>query len=180
MKRLVSYIKKMSKRNRAVAGLVLAAVLAVSAFSVNQTLAYFTTYATAKGSVPIKFGPSTKIIERYKDWKKTVEIENTGEVPCYIRVKVIAGSLFTISVSGNNWTMGDDGYWYYGEVVPVGGTTDSIEAYIKVPEDVEYSFNVVVIQECVPVIYDKSGNPCVPENADWTQEAQYEVKEADE
>lgn len=180
MKRLVSNIKKVSKQNRVVTGLVVAAILGVMVFSVNQTLAYFTTYAVARGGVPIELGPTTTVKEKFKDWKKTIEIENTGDVPCFIRTKIIAGSLFEITASGSNWTLGSDGYWYYSEVVPVGGTTESIEAYIKVPEDVEYSFNVVVVQECVPVSYDEDGNPCVAEGADWQQAAEYVVEEADE
>ena len=43
--------------------------------------------------------------------------------------------------------------------------TTGLDVKINVPEGYDnYSFNVVVIQECTPVVYDEEGNP----TADWT------------
>jgi hypothetical protein len=44
---------------------------------------------------------------------------------------------------------------------------------------VESSFNVVVVQECTPVMYDANGKAVTAENADWNMTAQYTGKEAE-
>lgn len=180
MKNMFSSLKKLNRKRRVLAGLTLAAVIAVAGVSVKQTMAYFTTYATAKGGIAIDIGPTTDVDEEFKDWKKTIQIENTGEVACYVRAKVIAASQFDISAEGSNWSLGDDGYYYYSQVVPVGGKTDSIVASITVGADVQTSFNVVVVQECTPAQYDENGNAYLPQDADWEMAAEYDVEEAAE
>lgn len=152
----------------------------VCGVSVKPTLAYFTTYATAKGGISVDIGPTTDVKEKFKDWKKTIEIENTGKADCFVRVKVIAASQFDIQASGSNWSLSDDGYWYYSQVVPVGGKTEPIVAAITVSEKVKTSFNVVVVQECAPVTYDENGNPCVALDAKWDATAQYDKEEGEE
>ena len=107
-------------------------------------------------------------------------IENTGKADCFVRVKVIAASQFDIQASGSNWSLSDDGYWYYSQVVPVGGKTEPIVAAITVSEKVKTSFNVVVVQECAPVTYDENGNPCVAPDAKWDATAQYDKEEGEE
>jgi hypothetical protein len=92
---------------------------------------------------------------------------------------VIAGSQFTINAEGTGWSKGTDGYWYYSEALPVGGTTANLVASIEKSNDVESSFNVVVVQECTPVMYDANGKAVTAENADWNMTAQYTGKEAE-
>ena len=177
MKKIFESCKKINKKHRVLASVVLASVIIVGCISVKPTLAYFTTYASAKGGVSVDIGPTTRVKEKFKDWKKTIQIENTGKVDCFVRCKVIAASQFTITASGNNWSLSDDGYWYYSKVVPVGEMTEPITAYIKVSEKVKTNFNVVVVQECTPVTYDENGNPCVAPDAKWDAEAQYDDEE---
>jgi hypothetical protein len=171
-------MKAFFKENKNVTILAVVALLLVMSISVGKAMAYFTTYATAKGGVPVTLGTDTTIHEEFSDWKKTIQIENTGEVAVFVRAKVIAGSQFDISIEGTGWSRNDDGYWYYQEPVPVGGMTGSLTAAIQKSEDVESSFNIVVVQECTPVMYDKDGNPCVAENADWSMKAEYTGEEA--
>ncbi|MEE1217147.1 MAG: hypothetical protein U0K78_06510 [Agathobacter sp.] len=177
MKKIFESCKKINKKHRVLASVVLASVIIVGCISVKPTLAYFTTYASAKGGVSIDIGPKTRVKEKFKDWEKIVQIENTGKVDCFVRCKVIAASQFTITASGDNWSLSDDGYWYYSKVVPVGEMTEPITAYIKVSEKVKTNFNVVVVQECTPVTYDENGNPCVAPDAKWDAEAQYDDEE---
>ena len=47
-------------------------------------------------------------------------------------------SQFDIQASGSNWSLSDDGYWYYSQVVPVGGKTEPIVAAITVSEKVMF------------------------------------------
>ena len=122
MKKIFESCKKINKKHRVLASVVLASVIIVGCISVKPTLAYFTTFASAKGGVSIDIGPTTRVKEKFKDWKKTIQIENTGKVDCFVRCKVIAASQFTITASGNNWSLSDDGYWYYSKVKDLGDT----------------------------------------------------------
>lgn len=180
MKKLSESCKKLNRNHRIFVCAAFAATLIVCGISVKPTLAYFTTYATAKGGISVDIGPTTDVKEKFKDWKKTIEIENTGKADCFVRVKVIAASQFDIQASGSNWSLSDDGYWYYSQVVPVGGKTEPIVAAITVSEKVKTSFNVVVVQECAPVTYDENGNPCVAPDAKWDATAQYDKEEGEE
>ncbi|MBE5891389.1 MAG: hypothetical protein E7282_10570 [Lachnospiraceae bacterium] len=153
-------------------------VLALSVgFAAERIYAYFTTYATAQGTVPISLGSQTDIHEEYANWKKTISVENTGEVPVFVRVKVLCASQFEVTAEGTNWSLGNDGYYYYSEVVLVGETTENIVASIQKSEDVKSDFNIIVVQECTPVMYDENGNPHTAENADWAMSAKYSIDE---
>lgn len=57
-------------------------------------------------------------------------------------------------------------YWCYDDVLPAGKTTEQeLNITYKFPEgdDKPEEFNIVVIQECTPVLYDNDGTPY----ADW-------------
>lgn len=133
-----------------------------------------------KGGISVDIGPTTDVKEKFKDWKKTIsEIENTGKADCFVRVKVIAASQFDIQASGSNWSLSDDGYWYYSQVVRLVVKPSQLFAAITVSEKVKTSFNVVVVQECAPVTYDENGNPCVAPDAKWDATAQYDKEEGE-
>lgn len=88
--------------------------------------------------------------------------------PVYIRVKAFCGSEYSLVFSDESgkWTPGEDGYYYYSDIVNGGGTTDELLVKIEnVPEDVTDadSFNVVVVYESTPVLYREDGTPY----ADW-------------
>ena len=149
--------------------------------SADTSLSYFTTYVSASGGRNVTLGESTYLEEDVKPeggiLRKEVQVLNTGETDCYIRVKVFAGSQVNqtekqpaISVTGGGWGLnGEDGFWYYGEAVPAGGSTQVLTVEITPPteEDRESlgieSFDVIVIQECTRVRYDEGGNAY----ADW-------------
>ena len=153
---------------------VLALVLVLT-FSVSESMAYFTTYATAKGGYWITLGSSSEIRERMAEWDKYIQIENTGQIPSYVRVKVFAGSAYKLKYTDNSngkWSLAQDGYWYYSEPVAPGTMTEELVVSIRVPEELVSSFNVTVIQESASVLYDEQGAPY----ADWTMEA--ETKDA--
>ena len=64
------------------------------------------------------------------------------------------------------WTDGGDGYWYYNDVLQAGQTTEKeLNITYKFPsgDQKPEEFNVVVIQECTPILYDEDGNAY----ADW-------------
>ena len=144
------------------------AVALAGSMTIHSAIAYFTTYATASGSHPISIGSKTEIVEEFDNWTKHIQIQNTGENECFVRVKVFCGSQFTVQFSGEAgaWEeRDDDGYWYYNDVLPAGGMTKELLAEITIPEDLKDSFNVVVIQECTQVLYKDDGTPY----ADWSK-----------
>ena len=158
----------MKRRRAHVSRITLLAVLAfamASVWTVKTSLAYFTTYATAKGSHELALGTQTTLHEEIKGMDKHVRVENTGGIDCYVRVKVFAGSTVSLSYTGNGWSQGADGYWYYNNILAPGGFTETLVVGVTGPqgEDIE-EFNVVVIQECAPVLYDENGQAY----ADWT------------
>lgn len=146
------------------------ALLMAGAMTVHTAMAYFTTYVTAKGGYPITLGAQTEIKEEFSNWTKRISIENTGGTPCYVRVKAFCGSELTLSYAGPEgmWEKGDGDYWYYMDMVPAEGKTE--ELLISIHFDTEEppkDFNVIVAQECTPVLYDESGNPY----GDWEHPA---------
>ncbi|MCI8638068.1 MAG: hypothetical protein HFG41_02685 [Coprococcus sp.] len=134
--------------------------------------AYFTTYVSAGGSQVVNMGAQTEIHEDVSRMTKHVSVMNTSQInDCYVRVKVFHSGDLNItyedtSEAGNLWTYSDaDGYWYYGPILEKGASTEIFDIKIgDLPDDFDKdSFNVVVIQECTPVIYNAQGNP----TADW-------------
>lgn len=158
-------MKILSKYGKIIA-MSAAALGMTAALTVESSLAYFTTYVSSGGGGTVSLGVSAEIRENVSDMTKHVTIVNTSENECYVRVKVFAGSVISYDPAGTNWSeeADADGYWYYGEILPGGGETSVLDVVIKVPEGFnEDDFNVVVVQECVPVFYDDNGNPY----ADW-------------
>lgn len=146
-----------------------ALVLALS-LTVGKTMAYFTTYATASGGAEVSLGLTKSTPqEEVVDWTKHITIDNVGERDCFVRVKVFAGAKYQesleVSWDGDSWEQKDDGYYYYKAVVPAGESTpaeDELSVKVDNMESTE-NFNVIVVQECTPVLYNSKGKPY----ADW-------------
>lgn len=150
--------------------LTAAAVALTAGISLPGAMAYFTTYASAGGGAVLELGHTTEIEEDFSDWTKDIRVTNTGDVDCYVRVKVLAGSQFTepgsqfaLDISGDGWSAGEGGYWYYADPIAPDAQTGSLLAQITIPEEFMEDFNVAVAQECTPVQYDENGSPY----ADW-------------
>lgn len=173
------------KRTKKTACTLALALTLVAGASIGSAKAYFTTFATARGGHPITVDTKSQITEQFSDWTKRIQLSNTGTAQCYVRVKAFAGSEFTLqyTCSDTKWYDGGDGYWYYSEILPVGGSTDpenTLNIKITLPtvtlpdgtpgtpapdgKDFTEDFNVVVIQECTAVLYREDGTPY----ADWS------------
>lgn len=146
-----------------------AALVLAGGMTIHSAMAYFTTYASAEGGYTLSLGSKTEIEENVEAMTKHIAIRNTGDADCYVRVKVFCGEQFELQFSGEEgqWTQKEDGYWYYNEIVPAGAQTSELLAKIVVPEEYKDNFDVIVIQECAPVVYDENGNPTV----DWNLKA---------
>ena len=161
-------MKKMGKYGK-LAGMAAAALGMTAALTLEGASAYFTTYVSAGGSHVVNMGSQTEIHEDVSSMTKHVSVTNVSQInDCFVRVKVFySGELnVTYHDGGGLWTEGEGGYWYYGPILPAGQSTGILDVKIgDLPEDFDRdSFNVVVIQECTPVVYDEAGNPV----ADWT------------
>lgn len=154
---------KMLKKTRVL--LVSAAAVLALAAGAQSALAYFTTYATAKGGYTVHLGETTSMEENFADWTKKIRVSNTGTQPCFVRVKAFCGSRYTLTFTGDGWTAGDDGYWYYSAVVPAGQQSGELDIAIGgVPTGEAEDFNVVVVQEAAAVRYTADGAAY----ADWS------------
>lgn len=151
----------MKRKNTVLASL---AVILVLTASVGSAMAYFTAYAEASGGYTIHLGDETRVEEEFDSWTKHVSIANAEESePVYIRVKAFCGNEYELVYSDESgkWSPGQDGYYYYSEIVPAGGKTDVLDIRIDhVPADVTDadSFNVAVIYESTPVSYTPDGD----------------------
>lgn len=160
-------------------------VILITVATMHGTLAYFTTYAGAEGGYTIRLGSRTTIHEDFYGWSKYVTIINDpNSQPVYVRAKYFAGSKYTLVCNaipakdddpGNGvpfWKLNEDGYIYYSAILHGGETTTELIIEIEnIPSsptesnglNVGDSFNVVVIYETTPVLYDGDGQPY----ADW-------------
>lgn len=137
-----------------------AALVMAGSLSLNSAMAYFTTYVAARGGHSVTLGSETSVTEEFSDWTKHISIQNTGDTDCFIRVKVFAGSQFGLSFSDANgkWSAGDEDYLYYSDPVAPGESAQELLAQITVPDSYTESFNVTVVQECTPVLYNGDGS----------------------
>lgn len=155
-------MKKQTIRKLVLPCLALALVLCAS---VAPSLSYFTTYVTAEGGYTIELRRvETDVEETFDGGAKHITVVNTGEVDCYVRVRVFASDLTGLSYSGSGWTLGEDGYWYYDAILRAGATTSELVASITPVEGMNQDYNVIVVEECTAVLYDAAGQPY----ADWT------------
>ena len=147
-------------------GLAAAALVLTGSLSVGSAMAYFTAYTQTGGQVTLSLGETITTVPRedVTDWTKHVKIENTGDTDCFVRVKAFAGAQYQDSLvySGEDWSLAEDGYYYYSQILPAGGTSGELLITID-NQDKDQSFNVIVVQESAPVIYDENGNP----TGDW-------------
>lgn len=151
--------------------LIAAAVTLTASLSVGSALAYFTTYCTAEGSYTLDMGfPETDIDEDVYENGKNITITNTGKYDCYVRVMVYAPDNIMKQVEAEEgWTKGEetDDYWYYTEVLSPKETTSMIRFMYELPKPGDGTapdtrpedINIVVVHECVPVLYDEAGIP---------------------
>ena len=157
--------------------LAAAALVLVAALGIGSAMAYFTTYVLADGGVEVSMGSTVTIPqEKVENGQKIIQVKNEGDYECWVRIKVFAGSerKFEELYEGTKWTPGEDGYYYYSDIVPAKGLTEELKVIIfdltkqDADPETDEAFNVIVVQECTPVLYDENGNAY----ADWNANAE--------
>lgn len=138
------------------------AVCLIAGARADTSTAYFTAYDSVNGGKTVAQVSTTTVTEKWErgNFTKTVSVTNTGNIPCYVRVKFFKGSeKISLEYSGDGWTLHDDGYVYYNPEVAAGTTTGELVAKVVVPEGYEEDFNVIVVEESTPVLYNEAGEP---------------------
>lgn len=144
--------------------LSLIALVLISSLGLNKALAYFTTHTSATGGYTMNLGfTDTRIDEEVDHDGKHVVIENVGDYDCFVRVKVFGADSLQLKYQlGNHWQENEDGYFYYNQALASKEKTTELNVKYTLPEvkdeNKDKDYNIVVIQEFTPVVYDDSGN----------------------
>lgn len=129
----------MKRINKKVILLAVSLLLILSA-AIGGTVAYL---IDQTGSITNTFTPANVTPHINEDFngsvKNDVKITNTGDIPAYIRVKVVVtwkdehgnvygaapvlGTDYTWQIPGTDWVKGSDGFYYYTKPVPAGEKT---------------------------------------------------------
>lgn len=66
--------------------------------------------------------------ETVDNWIKHIKIQNTGDYDCFVRVRAFACARYQdkLIYSGNNWSLAEDGYYYYSQIVEAGTSTEAV------------------------------------------------------
>lgn len=95
--------------------------------------------------------------------KKMVNVSNTGNTDCYVRVKAvfshnILGNYCTVDWNTTNWTKNADGYWYYNGVLKAGMSTENLMTKVTIsnsmPNDIadelaDIYFTLIIYAESI-------------------------------
>ena len=145
------------------------ALLLVLTAKTGISSAYFTTYTEADGSGVIAVKPDVEIDEHVNNLQKVISLKNSGNCACWGRVKIIcpAGVTYAVPEDGH-WVGQEDGYYEYIGIIPASGSTAvplTVNITVEDSEIVADTFNVIVIEESIPVQYDEQGREIYP--PDW-------------
>ena len=133
---------RVSKTNRPKHFAGLLALVLILVCTVGGTVAYLVAHTDPVTNTFTPGEVSCQVEEEFKDndtVKTKAVIKNTGNVPAYIRVAVVAN---TVDENGDitgmadlsqvdwlnetNWTEGNDGFYYYKGVVQPGDVTENL------------------------------------------------------
>lgn len=143
----------MKRINKKVILLAVSLLLILSA-AIGGTVAYL---IDQTGSITNTFTPAkvTPGIDEKFDGsvKNDVQIKNDGDIPAYIRVKVVVtwkdehgnvygaapapGTDYTWQIPGTDWVKGKDGFYYYTKPVPAGKETSVLLTNCKLRDGVK-------------------------------------------
>ena len=142
------------------------ALALILVLAVGGTVAYI---FTQTGPVINTFTPADAKItvdEQTSNNQKTsiTVVNNSTGVPVYIRVALVANMIdkdenVTGAASvptftpGDNWIVGNDGYYYYTEPVPVGGSTGNL---LQSPMTLDENMQVVVLADAIQAMPQKA------------------------
>ena len=149
-----SHAGRTAKSSALIIALALILVLAVGgtvAYIFTQTDPVINTFTPTEAKITVD--------EETSNNQKTsiTVVNNSTGVPVYIRVALVANMIdkdenvtgaasvptFTL---GDNWIVGNDGYYYYTEPVPVGESTGNL---LQTPMILDENMQVVVLADAI-------------------------------
>ena len=149
-----SRARRTAKSSALIIALALILVLAVGgtvAYIFTQTGPVINTFTPADAKITVD--------EQTSSNQKTEIIvkNNSTGVPVYIRVALVANMIdkdenvtgaanVPTFTPGDNWIVGNDGYYYYTEPVPVGGSTGNL---LQSPMTLDENMQVVVLADAI-------------------------------
>ena len=149
-----SHAGRTAKSSALIIALALILVLAVGgtvAYIFTQTDPVINTFTPTEAKITVD--------EKTNNNQKTEIIvkNNSTGVPVYIRVALVANMIdkdenvtgaanVPTFTPGDNWIVGNDGYYYYTEPVPVGGSTGNL---LQSPMTLDENMQVVVLADAI-------------------------------
>ena len=137
-------------------GLLLLVISMIATYS----KAYFTDMKQQQNKIKMGYN-EIKIIEEFeqldhyeinKTYKKKVTINNTGSIPCFVRVFIAASDmkyLSNLNLNSQDWQKIDDYYYYKNQVHPKESTT-AILSDVTIANELNLSdFEIYVYCESV-------------------------------
>ena len=156
-----SHAGRTAKSSALIIALALILVLAVGgtvAYIFTQTDPVINTFTPTEAKITVD--------EETNSNQKTsiTVVNNSTGVPVYIRVALVANMIdkdenVTGAASvptftpGDNWIVGNDGYYYYTEPVPVGGSTGNL---LQSPMTLDENMQVVVLADAIQAMPQKA------------------------
>lgn len=130
--------------------IVAAALLMLGAISIKPAMAYFTDTHTANGSV--LFGKhAITPHEKTEGLTKTITVENTGDYPVFVRVKLFAGTTHGLKFNEDKsakWSFnGNDEFYYFETPIAPKELTEELVVDIDPIDETAGEFNVIVVEE---------------------------------
>ncbi|MBR4472910.1 MAG: hypothetical protein IKS55_04660 [Oscillospiraceae bacterium] len=160
--------------------LAVLAVLLVLCSSIGSAIAYFTTFASARGGYVIQLGGKTEITERIVENRKIISIKNTpekpedaGKYPVFVRVKAFTDSDGVLDDSSNAlypgnsdalWERDGENCWRYRKALYAGEETEpaftiDVSSNRRLKPEETMILDVVVVYESVPAVFTDDGSP---------------------
>lgn len=143
-------------------GILLAAVIVLLAGAVGGTWALLVAQSEPVQNNFTYAQVSCTINEKFENGVKSdVKIQNTGDIPAYIRARIVvtwkdtSGNVSAVPVKdsdytmtmGTGWTKGTDDYWYYKTAVDAGEETPVLitkcEKKGNAPKDYDLSVEIL-------------------------------------
>lgn len=91
--------------------------------------------------------------------EKKVRVKNTGDVPCFVRTRILfsngeAEGVSTLEINTTDWTeRQEDGYHYYKHILPVGKSSTDLLTAVKIADSAQLEelkdFQIIVYSESV-------------------------------